>query len=221
LATRTGAHGEVTERINLNDAALREAARDRPEGLQLLAEALSNSHPTGRFRELIRLFEQAFAKSGRPLVRLLDAYLSGNPELGYSHGEVANWDKQRNLATHADRSKQFATAADLQPILPRLEVAAYDVLFNKRHWNASDTDRRALWRPNGWVMADGTMVVRQGANATIGSQLIDGFGAYPMHLGAVINPIPDAWWTGKHNESVADGDEAAAPPHGGDRSGCV
>lgn len=92
------AHAQVTERIDLNDAALGEAARDRPDCLQLLAEALSNSHPTGRFRELIRFFERAFAKSGKPLVRLLDAHLSGNQELGFSRGEVANWEKHRNLA---------------------------------------------------------------------------------------------------------------------------
>ena len=40
------------------DSALRVGSRF--DGVALLAEALSNEHPTGRFRELLRLFERAF-----------------------------------------------------------------------------------------------------------------------------------------------------------------
>src|SRR5215207_1557512 len=40
-----------------------ELSSDRSDGVALLAEALAHEHPTGRFHELVRLFERAFRLS--------------------------------------------------------------------------------------------------------------------------------------------------------------
>ena len=57
------------------------ALADRLEGAALVAEALANAHLTGRFHELVRLFELAFAENGNRLVFHVADFLGAWPLL--------------------------------------------------------------------------------------------------------------------------------------------
>lgn len=115
---------------------------DRWLGATLLAEALGNEHPTGKFHELIRVFENAFKKSGYSMVGPLGSFLDTG---GHAQAtDVGGWIGLRDRATHADLRQQndLATEADIRPVLPDVEIAAYDVLFNKRKWHDPSSSRR-------------------------------------------------------------------------------
>ena len=50
------------------------------------------------------------------------------------------WIDIRGSVSHAD--KRIVMTAELTPLLPGLEWAAYDVLLHKKHWGFKDTDRQ-------------------------------------------------------------------------------
>jgi hypothetical protein len=173
------------------------ALSDRYDGVQLLAEALADTHDTGRFRELARFFERAFRAQPAALVTPLAGFLSHYDKLQYTRTEVEHWHALRNRATHADRaSKAYALARDVRPVVMRVELAAYDVLFNKLNWNQPDTARRSTWHPAGGVLQDEQhAVIRTHAQITTEAEpLIDGFGAYPYDRTCTIGQHPDDWW---------------------------
>ncbi len=123
---------------------------DRKDGVELLTEALANTHETGRFREFTRFFERAFRAQPAELVSPLADFLGHYDRLQYTHDEVEKWHQLRNQATHADRSgRRYVLARDVRPVLMRIELAAYDVLFNKLTWNQPDAARRDTWQPAG------------------------------------------------------------------------
>lgn len=168
---------------------------DRPDGLSLLSEALSHSHVTGRFHELMRLFERAFTLSSSKLIQPLSDYLSATT-LGYATSEVNDWVfRYRHPVTHADRREDFLLESDIRPIIDRIEQAAYDVLFNKKEWRSSSTGRREFWTAEtGTSSPTGALFLKRGTETAIVLQLLDAFSAYPQDLSACLNKLPDGWW---------------------------
>jgi hypothetical protein len=87
--------GGIAAPISFSDAA---ALEDRHDGVALLAEAHSQHHALGRYRDLIRVLERAFAlpppKLQGPLTTFLD------PRYAYSSGEIRSWIAVRDPASH-------------------------------------------------------------------------------------------------------------------------
>jgi hypothetical protein len=170
------------------------ALTDRHDGVTLLAEALSSDHETGRFRELCRVLERAFACGPFELIDPVTSFLQHFTELDYCRDEVDYWLRVlRHLATHADRREQFATAADVYPVLGRLEQAAYDVLLNKMNWRSRDIDRRHVWTPFNGVLRDNGAVQLDTHTGYISSEVLDAFGVYPYGRDFHV-PVPDDWY---------------------------
>jgi hypothetical protein len=141
--------------------------RDRRDGVFLLGAAVSAGYGVGKVHELFRLFEHAFAKPPRLLVRPLAEFLeSSSSDLGYTIDEVENWvSNVRDPATHADLDRQSAFALDhhVQAHLLRIEQAAFDVLFNKKTWHSQDAEREDRNPLRCATTADGAMRVTDGA----------------------------------------------------------
>jgi hypothetical protein len=120
---------------------------DREEGTSLLAESMSQDQMGSRFRDLLRVFERAFAESSDRLVPMLADFLALHPRLGYSKTEVKHWIvRLRGRATHADRHPPLF-GADLENYVDRVVLAAYEVVFNKQNWHSYDSCRRSQRPP--------------------------------------------------------------------------
>ncbi len=173
------------------------ALGDRTDGTALLAEALAHRHPTGKFHELMRLFERAFGCGPYGLINPLSLFLDG-AELGYTRPEVERWVVGlRHPATHADRRDEFVLESDIRPVILRMEQAGYDVLFNKSIWRDRSTERRSVWVPSaGSLSADYQKHFRMQHNTTgaLYVQIFDGFFSYPLDLSAPRMEVPDEWW---------------------------
>jgi hypothetical protein len=131
--------------------------------------------------------------------RLIDPvaeFLSYFDVLMYGKDETYHWFRTlRDRAVHADKRPDFALARDVEPVLSRVEQAAYDVLFNKLNWRSSDSDRRDVWTPEGGVLPDGSVVLRRDGLAPFKTKLMDGFGAFPLNLEVRFQePYPSDWW---------------------------
>ena len=185
------------------------ALEERLDGVALLAEALSHSHPTGQMHEFMRVFERAFAKAGSSLIAPLTTFLTSAPAYGYSKTEVSGWILDiRHPATHADR-QDFILQAHTQRVVLRLRQAAYDTLLNKKEWRSPTSARRDVWRPTAWscgpLQQDGIGAV-PGSRVAVEFSVSDEFGAYRL-----LNPEalrlgdPPAGWFNKQ----------ADPPGGG------
>jgi len=143
--------------------------------------------------ELLRLLERAFARSSSQLTAPLSQFLASAP-LGYTAGEVTSWISDvRHPLTHTDRRDIFALDTDVAPFVPRLEQAAFDVLCNKEHWRDPGSGRRSLWHPTAWVSRQGQLVRSAGTGGQF-VQLLDPFGAYPVHLEGNLFPLPSGVW---------------------------
>lgn len=59
--------------------------------------------------------------------------------MNYTKRETDRWIALRGSVMHAD--KRIANSADVAPVLPRLEWAAYDILLHKENWGVKDTAR--------------------------------------------------------------------------------
>jgi hypothetical protein len=170
---------------------------DRPDGIALLAEALAHTHSTGRFHDLIRVFERAFTLGVPRLPQPMARFLRG-ARLGYSRREIEHWMLNlRNPITHANRPT-FRTEADVRLVTYRMEQAAYDVVLNKAIWADPSTRRRNRWKPaTGTRSASGQDVfIEQGSTGvSLNAQILDGFGTYPLHLrGMLTAPPKGVWW---------------------------
>jgi hypothetical protein len=166
---------------------------DRWDGVALLAEALAAERKTGRFIDLMRLFERAFRLSPGKLAKPLTNFLE--PKFGYDEKEVTHWtDKLRGGAAHADRRATFLMEADVRPYLHRAEQAAWDVLLNKAEWRRPSTTRRAIWNPTA-----GTTAPKNGLTGVVGStlpllaELLDRWEEFPLDLESRAH-IPETWW---------------------------
>jgi hypothetical protein len=67
---------------------------DRRDGVSLLAEALSQVHPSGQVHDYMRLFERAFASAAGKLPSLLADFL--DEEFRCDRQETKHWVKTRN-----------------------------------------------------------------------------------------------------------------------------
>lgn len=194
--------------ISITDSAF-STLDDRRRGVALLAEALANTHETGRFREIARFFEEAFAAEPKNLVEPLSDFLGYYDRLQYTLDEVETWHQLRHRATHADKpnspNKKPALARDVRPVLARVELAAYDVLFNKLNWNTPDAARRNVWTPTGGVLRDNRHVVQRVRTATRAEAIgiLDIFGAYPYDYSAKLTSSREDWWLGTNQGTAA------------------
>jgi hypothetical protein len=182
------------EQIDLDESVLNELS-DREDGVALMVEALAHDHATGRFHEFVRLFERAFACPAKTLGAALAAFL--NPRFGYDKDELSTWfEELRDPATHADARNEFLLEADLQPVIDRMEQAAFDVLLNKATWRDSSATRKEVWRPTAGTMdADGGAFIVKGTTPVTSGTILDEYGAFPVDLGAgVVATRPEHWW---------------------------
>jgi len=170
---------------------------DHTDGAALMAEALSSNHSGNKYREFIRLFECAFKLSSSQVENKLSQFLAGS-KLGYTKEEIKVWLSYRHGAMHADGKKtdEIVLESDVKSYIPRMEQAAYDVLFNKKIWGNSSRERAdnlphivaTLNEKNG-------LVITKGSTPTFQVQMFDDFQVYPMDLNAVINNLPDGLWS--------------------------
>jgi hypothetical protein len=171
--------------------------QDRLDGVALLAEALSHGNALGRYHELIRLFERAFARKAGSLGPHLVPFLmdKASPH-GFTKKEIHRWVEARPKASHADHRPEFLLEADVRPWMQRMVEAGYDVLLNKADWHGPATGRRDLWRPPaGSLDAESGLFMTQGHETTLLMQFLDGFGAYPLLLaGPIDSLLPDGLW---------------------------
>jgi hypothetical protein len=186
---------------------------DRRHGVALLCDALASRSAVGKYRDLIRLFEHGFRLSSSKIGKGLTAFLDFRGR-GYSRPEVDAWMRPRNPLSHGDKQDSWPHEADVRLMLPRMEEAAVDVLFNKAVWRSSSSTRRAVWHPPLWTESqDMTKLVGiRGREWRIRSQPLDGFGRYPMDLGTSFAAIAPGWWTRQSGDSAtaeARGDDAA------------
>jgi hypothetical protein len=170
---------------------------DRRDGVALLAEALAQQHPTGRFNDLMRVFERAFAKNAAHVGSLLCDFLCSGP-VGFQRDEIDGWvGDLRNRAVHANRKPGPVFGRTIRPLLRRVELAAYDTLLNKSVWHAKSSQRRSLWVPTAITPPPGGRpVVQVGSRDTMECQLLDSFGVFPLDLTGKLDSLPDEWWTG-------------------------
>jgi hypothetical protein len=170
---------------------------DREDGVALLAEAHSQTHETGRFRELVRFFERAFASKSDALVVHLARFLTARPVLAYSKSEVKNWIvRLRGPAVHADRSSAFMREREIAWVVDRMLLAAYEVLLNKERWAHPASDRRDLWTPQyGPADPDGVTIFGvAGREMSPAVSFLDQFGAFPINLSLPKFELPSPHW---------------------------
>lgn len=178
---------------------------DRWSGVAILAEALSHGSLGGKYRDLVRLFELAFTRSFVELGKKLAQTL--RPAMGYSVGEIREWQALRHPFSHADGkvASEVALSDDARPVVQRMEQAAFDILFNKAEWSAWSSTRREAWTPTAITTSkDGSTVVRVGSNVTIQWLLVDEFGVFPRVVELSHVGLPSHWWH-QFTEARADG----------------
>jgi hypothetical protein len=199
----------------LDYASNPDAIADRLDGVALLAEALSQDHAGGRFRDLVKVFERAFRQSGATLRYSLSRFLDGTI-FDYAEDEVEHWIRIRNCVSHADRRSQVLLEKDVAWLVHRVEQAAYDVLLNKMTWRNKNTDRRFIWTPvAGTMSSNGDRFITQGQATTLLYHVYDPFRCFPLDLKVDLNAYPETWWTGPfHRKDWREHPEpgAHAPP---------
>ena len=187
----------ATSPIDFSDLELIQALSDRFAGVALLAECLSASHPVARYREMLRLFENAFARRLSHLEKKLAQFLRG-ADLGYSRDEVKRWLELRNGNIHGDltKSQRLVMEPDIRPFLARMEQAAYDILFNKQKWHDPSSERRSTLAHYAATTEDRArdLQITKGRAAKLTFQVSDPFGAFPLDLKAILTSPPAEWW---------------------------
>ena len=206
LLTRTGIVGMSGLRIDSDTLA--RMCSDRPDGAALLAEALAHDHPTGKFHELLRVFERAFRSTSSKLVTPLAEFLAGADMMGYTAAEVNRWlTVLRHPATHADTRPGFVLESDIRPVIPRMMQAAYDVLFNKSIWRSPSSQRRELWHPPTGTTADSfDIYLTPGEALQMDAEILDEVGSYPISLNATLPELPPEIWAKWPWQSESDDD---------------
>lgn len=179
---------------------------DRKDGVALMAEALSHGQAIAKYRDLIRLFELAFASPLNKMEKKLAQYLSKS-NLGYSRPEIKEWFSMRDAATHADlkKTQKIALEADIVPFIRRMEQAAMDVLFNKEDWKNRSRTRREHLKPLARsTSSNGDFVFVKDSKVSIEFQLLDEFGAYPvdLHGGTLTSPPQEWWWKPRETDPL-------------------
>jgi len=179
-------------RLPLNHIWIR-LTRVLSQHLLILAEAFSTKHSVARYRELIRFLEHAFSRPLNQLEKKLSQFLTSG-DLGYTRAEVQEWVAPRDGAIHGDRQQpeDLVMERDVRRFLPRMEQAAYDVLFNKAVWHDASQKRRQALRHHAATTSATDIRITQGHDCAIHSQILDPFDAYPLNLDG--NPESTAAW---------------------------
>lgn len=168
---------------------------DRPGGISLMAEAINQDSPSGKYRDFMRLFENAFALApSDQLVKKLYQFL--NPKMGYTRSEIRSWIQRRDGISHGDlkKSSRILLESDVRLIVGRMEQAAYDVLLNKSDWRSASRARKERWSPA--AVSTGlhsNATVSPGASVTI--TLLDAFEVFGSDNFAFYKEgFPKQWW---------------------------
>jgi hypothetical protein len=189
-------HGEAKLTVPLDTATL-QSLRDRVDGVALLAEALAQEHPAGRFQYFLRLFEQAFAQPPPQLEKGLALFLEG-AGLGYVHSEIKGWANVRDVTSHAGELTPGHVLFESQarPVIARMEQAAYDLLFNKLMWGDRSQTRRDFWRPAVATISERQYLKLSRAEATaVVFQTLDPFEAFRFDPVIRVLPLPNGAWS--------------------------
>jgi len=189
-------------RTGLLDDAVVPHLLDRLDGAALLAEALNNESPLGRYMQLMRLFERAFATGPHEMTVPLATLLADCGQ-GFTLDEVEDWTNARGLSIHADRRAEFFLDADVRLFMPRMLQAGFDVLLNKAEWRKKSSTRRQVWRlKSGSQDRSGGIFLTKGEEMSIAFQALDAFAAYPL---VIAGPIEQALPLGLWLQGGADG----------------
>lgn len=209
LAARTGLlHAEAKGSIHVADILDVEPAAlpsldDRLDGVALLAEVFAQDGAMGRFHDLVRLFERAFASPPARIAEPLSKFLQ--PRFAYSIDELSVWlDVYRDAATHADQRTHFLVEKDIRRVIPRMEQAAADVLYNKENWRSKDAARREKWFPRVGLVGKDERLFRGAhqSSVTFTWEFMDEFDAFPLDMTVPHGPptnvalagIARDWW---------------------------
>ena len=196
LLTNRGGVPNAISKVEINEKTLK-AISDRIDGVTLLSEALAHKNASGKYHELIRLFERAFSLAPSQMAKKLSQFLEQS-ELGYSKDEVKKWLEVRNPATHGDKQNndELIFEADVSKFVPRMEQAGYDILFNKKLWRNRSRERRDIWSPSvGTISADHALMVTKGDATAVSFILYDDFQSYPVNLKGFLKELPEVFWS--------------------------
>ena len=162
---------------------------DRVSGAFLMKDALAHETASGKFRDYMRLFENAFGLSTKEFPKKLNQFLY--PQYGYSRSEIQEWVSIRDPLSHADNKKNqiICYEGDITNYIDRVEQAAYDVIFNKLHWSSNSYERRNVWLPGAYsTNQNGNGVLQIGSPFNIA--LRDRFNVYPIYIRNNFSPFP-------------------------------
>lgn len=173
---------------------------DRKEAVAILAEALTHSTASGEYRDLVRLFEHAFGGSHSKIDKKLYQFL--NSSMSYSRKEVIHWLSMRNGISHGDsgHAEKLILESDVSKIVPRMEQAALDVIFNKRVWGVNSKQRRNFWDAKAFTNSQDHTTVQLDREAEITIELMDVYDVYPVKIDNNVVPyvqnenFPPNWW---------------------------
>jgi hypothetical protein len=170
----------------------------------LLSDALGNEAAVGRFRDLVRVFENGFGLGASQMGKKLAQFLDGAGQ-GFTRAEIEEWLSLRDLVSHGDRQVSFPHESWVRKLLPRMEEAALDVLLNKATWGNSSRMRRDVWRPPARSLTNEGKKLEGAAGGDWGLRVMmfDAFGVYPLAVSASVECLPDEWWTKAANGSGA------------------
>ena len=121
----------------------------------------SINNPLAKFKELIRLFENAFGTSSSELASLLENFLQTASSARYDSQEIRLWIvSNRDAATHADlrRTPFLIHDENIQNDIDRILQAGYDVLLNKEKWHDRSITRRQLSTPASVINTSGLTI---------------------------------------------------------------
>lgn len=152
---------------------------DRIEGVFLWRNAQNQDSESGKYRDYIRIFENAFELSSKQLSARLVKFIDAR--MNYTRREVDDWISYRDPISHADKKKSDSIAfdSDVGPFVNRMEQAAYDVIMNKNEWGSKCIARRSLWSPSMYSTGNGkTILDRSHEGKKVTSRQKDRFNAY-------------------------------------------
>ena len=176
---------------------------DRLDGVKIYSEANSTKSSSGKFREYIRLFEKGFKSSNSGLIKPLADFLSGYTKLNYDKSEIENWINMRNKSVHANCKDGFLIERDIISLIPRLEQAAIDILFNKSNWGDRSINRRNLFKfKKGIKDSKNTLFAQPSSNENLSFMYFDESKTFLVNLKANFEQkmIPKNWWYQKEQK---------------------
>ncbi|MBN7771538.1 hypothetical protein KUV44_13390 [Marinobacter daepoensis] len=183
----------VTPYLGPEDMRILVELADRQSGVAMLAEALSSGAASLRFREFVRIFENAFGMSISRVEKKLCQFLDDG--MDYTRSEIRRWVALRDGISHADmrRADRVVLEADVAPFVNRMEQAALDVVFNKLEWGKPSKSRRSLWvSPAKTIGADGHPLVTPHSQVTFA--LKDAYSVYGNGPKFLSEGFPESWW---------------------------